>query len=79
MLRTMVGGRCRFHLDAETLHHNYQQPKLSGTGLRDILGVAVVSYPRYCRVCLFVSGFGGGVRGGRANWANGPSCRAGCL
>lgn len=33
-----------FHLEAGTLHHNYQQPKLSGTGLRGFLGE---------RSCLF--------------------------
>lgn len=71
-----------FHLETGTLHHNYQQPKLSGTGLRGVLGVVVVPYPPYMPSNVFGSGFEGWERvyswvGERTSWAYGRPCRAG--
>lgn len=62
-----------FHLETGTLHHNYQQPKLSGTGLRGVLGVLVVPYPPYIPSTLFVSRFEGGK--GVCSWVGGQAGR----
>lgn len=75
-----------FHLEAGTLHHNYQQPKLSGTGLRGFLGErSCLVFPlrifRAVCSCLGFEECKGGVRGwaGKAGRMVGLAERVGCV